>query len=201
MRCAVPASERAPVLRSERVMPRVRPVSFILVAASQLCLGLLVACGHAWCPECPDDTNSPPASSQEPSSGSTGGGLDAEARSSGPLPACTWPATLDRPDSNAAGWWVSRTLLVCGDPDGGSTSVCESDSGTGTCDSQLRPCVMACGENQYLVMEEVQMPTLGSPDGGPYSPTLTFPTLPSACTSPSPFVASAEATYICCPCE
>jgi hypothetical protein len=181
--------------------PRPRPVWFALVVASHLCLGALVACGHAWCPECPEETSASPASSQGPSDDSNAGGADAATPPAGPLPACTWPTSLERPDSDTAGWRVSRTLLVCGER-GGPTSVCASDSGTGKCNSNLEPCVMACGEHQYLVEEEVQMPVFGTPDGGgPYSPKLTFPTLPPGCTPPNPLVASAEATYTCCPCE
>jgi hypothetical protein len=171
-----------------------------VVVAVLLFAGLPVACGHAWCPECPEETASPPVSAEGQGNESNTGAVETSIPSAGPLPACTWPASLDRPDSSTAGWWVSRTLLVCGDPGSGPTSVCASDGGTGTCGSNVRPCVTACGENQYLVMEEVQMPVFGSPDGGPYSPTLTFPRLPPGCTSPSPSVASAEATYYCCPC-
>lgn len=120
---------------------------------------------------------------------------------SGPLPACSWPSSLDRPDSDTAGWWVSRTLVVCGEPMGAS-AVCASDGGTGDCDTNLRPCVMACGEHQYLVTLETQMPVFGTPDSAqPYSPTLVYPTLPDGCTSPSPLVPNSELSYQCCPCE
>src|ERR1035438_2180158 len=100
-----------------------RPVFLLLVVATLPCAGALIACGHAWCTECPEGTESSPPPTGPVSNASNAGGVDAASPQSMP-PACSWPVSLDPPDARNTGWSVSRTLLVCGDPNAGPSLVC-----------------------------------------------------------------------------
>ena len=118
----------------------------------------------------------------------------------GPLPACTWPASVIPPTSGAVGWSLSRTIVKCGpcvtDPMG-ACEVGPSDNASlcGDAGSCL-PCVLACEPDQYGVAI-AESGLFGMPEGG-----VLYPQLPSSCTGTIVNTGSnADVTWTCCPCS
>lgn len=172
------------------------------------------------------DASTPNADAATPTHDASTPKADASAADTGPkwplpdgslllpdaLPACSWPASLNRPDAAAGGdiaWDVSRALVVgaCCFNDYHENIDC-SDYLLGqkmtTCEiPSCGPCVMGCEPDQYVVREY----NCGDPS---YQDALVYPTLPAGCSGLMPGVQDAlfnvttaclHNTYYCCPCQ
>lgn len=133
--------------------------------------------------------------------------------SSGTLPACHWPASLNAmvPDGSIAGWNVFRSVLACGGSlaDGGSgAELCGSDNGTACSNGgiggvQYQPCVSACEPGQYAVLT-ANPSSLDTPEDP--NPNVVEPSLSGDCggtvsTFSIDRYAEGTPTVSCCPCQ